>query len=63
MKSLEQLKNEIDLLERKAMVYSNELNDAVQVKALDEKIKELNMLVLDLMVGEQSERINAATIV
>lgn len=62
MKSLEQLKSELETLELKARVYSNELCDSGRLNDLELEIAWINSMILTLMVDDQESHVNAAKI-
>ena len=63
MKTLEQLKNEYDLLETKIMIYNDQFgpNDDHVLK-LKNMLKNVDAMILELMVNDQEQRLNKAVI-
>lgn len=62
MKHLQALKDQLELLKIKSMVYQNELYDANRVTELSLEINKLDGMILRLMTLEQQIRVNNAKI-
>ena len=62
MKHLQALKDQLELLKIKSMVYQNELYDANRATELSLEINKLDGMILRLMTLEQQIRVNNAKI-
>lgn len=64
MKTLEQLKNEYNELETRIVIYGDQFgpNDDHVLK-LKDMLKNVDAMILELMVDEQEQRLRKATII
>jgi ABC-type uncharacterized transport system substrate-binding protein len=61
--TLEQLKKQADFIELKLQIYGDQFGPSSDVaEQLKKELKKANMMILELMVQDQTERLNKATI-
>lgn len=62
--TLEQLKKQAEMIDLKLHIYNDQFGPSDEVVSrLKNELKKIDLMILDLMVDEQEERLNKATIV